>query len=65
MGGGVDLQGRVHGLECLLSLLKEAKNDGRAELVVTGLVHFENLLEGGEVDGIAEDGLELLDGLER
>lgn len=65
MGGGVDLQGRVHRLERLLGLLKEAKHDGRAELVVARLVHLENLLEGGEVDGIAEYGFELLDRLVR
>lgn len=64
MRGGSDLQGYIHGFERFLSLLEEAKHDGRTELVVTGLVHFENLLEGVQVDAIAEYGLELLDGLQ-
>jgi hypothetical protein len=42
-------------------LVKESKHNGRAELVVTRLVHLKNLLECRQVDGIAENGLELLD----
>lgn len=56
-----NIQGRIHGGKGLLSLIKESKHNGRTELIVTRLVHLENLLECRQVDGVAEDGLELLD----
>lgn len=43
------LQRGVHGSESLLGLVKEAENNGGAELMVVWLVHLQNLVEGVQV----------------
>jgi hypothetical protein len=51
----VNLQRIVHLLECLLSLLKETKDNGPGELAIIFLVvHLQDLLKGHGIDAISQ-----------
>lgn len=50
-----NLQGCVHGLECLFCLVEEPKDNTLRELpFVLVIIHLKNLLESGNINAVAE-----------
>ena len=60
-----DSQSRVHGLESFFGLLEKAEDERVTELMITRVVHLEDLVEGVYVHGLTQQEFDIIvaDGL--